>query len=182
MNRSTFVALFFSFFLCGCVQRAVSIKLDKDLELDSDTGYLLIGIESNVGLENIFISGARSFRLSREDIQQGTNYFLLEMPQGSYSIERIKANQWRYFDLTEGYWDFFVSPGVVSYVGHLNVGLVNARSQISELELENRSSEALAFMEASFPAILENRKIRYHGPGEDRFFEKVESLFNGEDV
>lgn len=170
----------FTLFLVGCVSKVSSIKLDVDSDLGKQSGYLLIGIESNIGLENIFIEGEKSFRLSREDLQKGTNYFLIEMPQGNYNFEKIKTSRWLRYELEDEYWEFKVQQGVVSYIGHLKVEGRGFWSRQLNLELENRSSEALAFMENDFPTILQNRKIRYGGPGEDKFFEKMEAIFNKE--
>lgn len=176
MRTSRFFCLFFCFFLASCAQKVSSLKVDIDIPLDEDMGYLLIGVETNAYIESVTIYGERSIKLTKEDLRSGTNYFLIDMPAGEYSISNVKLNSWWKMELKEGYWDFSVRPGSISYVGHLAIesyGFFFSRNQI---ELANRSSEALIFMEKEFPNILSKRQIYYDGPGEDPFLERMRSI------
>ena len=44
-----------------------------------------------------------------------------------------------------------------------------------DLKLANRSTEALLFMEEKFPSILQNRELRYDGPGTDPFLQRMQA-------
>jgi hypothetical protein len=160
--------------ITGCVSKVSTLEQDIDLQLDAETGYLLIGIETDANLEDILIIGERKIKLTGEDLSKGTQYILIDMPSGKYSINRIKMNFMWHTNLKEGYWDFDVSPGVVSYVGHINVDTRGRFRPISNVELENRSSEALVFMQKQYPNILGSRNLKYDGPGDDPFLEYVE--------
>lgn len=162
------------YLLSGCATKVSTLEKDVDISLDENYGYLLIGIETNSNLEEILIDGARSIKLTGKDVRKGTQYILVDMPSGNYSIEKIKVNKFWHTELTEGYWDFNVSSGVISYVGHINVETIGWWQPISIIELANRSSEAVIFMEKQYPKILSSRKIIYDGPGEDPFLEYVQ--------
>ncbi|WJG10541.1 hypothetical protein [Aliiglaciecola sp. LCG003] len=159
-------------FLTSCTVKVSSIKQDVDVELEHDAGYLLLGVDSNSDLDSIKIYGADNIRLTREDLRSGTQYILIDLEAGDYHIGNIKLNYFWYIDLEEGYWDFTVRRGEISYIGHLEVksrsSLWMLQSQ-SDVELVNRSTEALLFMESQFPTILENRTLNYTGPSSDPF-------------
>jgi hypothetical protein len=143
--------------------------------LANDMGYLLIGVETNSYIDQVIISGEKRIKLTKEDLRQGTNYFLIDMPAGDYSISKVKFNRWWKMSLKEGYWDFNVHPGTISYVGHLTIESYNYFFYKNQIELANRSSEALIFMEQNFPNILVKRKIQYDGPGEDPFLVRMQA-------
>ena len=76
------LTLFLSFLiiLTGCSSTVSSIKEDVDINLEKGMGYLLIGVELNINLEAIEISGKRDIRLGSQDLRPGTSYFLIDMP------------------------------------------------------------------------------------------------------
>lgn len=173
--------LLFCFLVAGCAQQVTSIKKDVDLPLESGMGYLLIGIETNFDLDSVFIEGPDYLKLTRDDLRRGTNYFLIDLPAGEYSFEKIKLNRWWKMELSEGYWDFEVVPNKISYVGHLQVKGAGWFAP-SKIVLENRSSQAYVFLQDEFPNILDKREITYEGPGEDPFLYYVQKGFFKEDV
>jgi hypothetical protein len=176
MHISRFFCICLCFFLVSCAQKVSSLKVDVDIPLDEDMGYLLIGVETNASIESVTIYGERSIKLTKEDLRSGTNYFLIDVPAGEYSISNVKLNSWWKMGLKEGYWDFSVRSGSISYVGHLAIesyGFFFLRNQI---ELSNRSSEALVFMEKDFPNILSKRQVYFDGPGEDPFLERMHTI------
>jgi hypothetical protein len=134
-------SLILSFLIISCAQQVSSIKDDKDtLEQQSNTGYLLIGVDLSYGLKYIDISGKKPIKLTEEDLRSGKSYFLIDMPAGDYAFKDIGLNHLFTYTLKKGYWDFQVEPGVISYVGHLRV---NSYGIGANAELENRSSQAL---------------------------------------
>ncbi len=166
-------------FLTSCTMKVSSIKQDVDLALDEDSGYLLLGVDTNVALQNVDIYGADNIRLSQNDLRPGSKFILIDLEAGDYSIRNIRFNVFMKSKLTDGYWDFTVMPGGISYVGHLEVNS-NFRfwnfNQDSTIELSNRSSEALIFMQQQFPNILTSRTLQYAGPGKDAFLQKMQQL------
>jgi hypothetical protein len=100
----------------------------------------------------------------------------LNLPAGHYNIEEINIIYWSDINLKDGFWGVDIKPGQISYVGHLQV-----RDQRDGyyVELENRSSLALMFLEENFKNLLANRQIVYTGPGQDRFFEYIGKLEAG---
>jgi hypothetical protein len=153
-----------------------SIDVDKDLELTSQEGYLLMSVETVRDLKKIIISGKKKIELTTNDLKEGSNYILLPLPAGKYKIEKVFTKNKIYFEfdehLEEGIWRFNVAPNVISYIGNLEA-VVSSSGWRGRFEFVNQSSQALEYLEKEFPTILESRKIQYTGPGEDRFFQLI---------
>lgn len=162
--------------LTGCVQSVKSLSQDVDLQLDSDEGYLLIGVESSRNLNSILIRGPRNLKLTSEDLQKGSQYILISVPAGHYTIDKVNFTSHYYMRLDDDAWGFKVEPMVISYVGDFELKKISIWNSNYRVELENRSSEALTFVENKFPNILKQRRIRYLGPGDDKFFEFLENV------
>ncbi|NVJ51846.1 MAG: hypothetical protein HWE11_15750, partial [Gammaproteobacteria bacterium] len=63
--------------LMGCVSKVSSIKLDQDALSDPNEGYLLLGINSDVSLTSIEISGPKNIKLTSADLREGSRYILV---------------------------------------------------------------------------------------------------------
>lgn len=164
-------------FLCACASQVSTIKQDRDLNLESNRGYILLGIETAHNLKSITIAGPEDIRLSHQDLRQGTNYLLVDLREGDYSIEKIQLDGYWRIELEEEKWQVQIRPGQINYVGHLE--LVSRGWGGYVTELVNRSSESLEFMEEKFPTILASREIIYGGPGKDFFYQTVKLLGEG---
>ena len=163
--------------LSSCSNTIEHTRQDKDVSLDANSGYLLMAVDLNRGVEAIEIDGPKDFELTKDDLQKQTNFFLIPLPQGNYKIERVRLNRYWRLDFDEDIWEFQVRPGVISYVGHLNLRSKGGFfSVFMYTDLQNNSSQARAFMETSFPNILSSRKLKYAGPGEDSFLDFAETL------
>lgn len=163
--------------LFGCAQKLEGLSKDVDIKLLENSGYLLIGIDTNRDLHSIVIGGEKSLILTDKDLQFGSHYILVHVPAGDYQFEDIKFGRYLYMELEEGYWNFEVKSNQVSYVGDLSVKTEGFWTVVSaDILLENRSTAALLFLESKFPNILQSRKVRYSGPGEDSFLEYAEGL------
>lgn len=175
---SRLLIICFAAFLVSCGSTKVSsIKKDVDIPLGENSGYLMLGVELTRNIKSIEISGARNVVLSSEDLEKVRNYFLIEMPAGDYQFDMIRFNRRYRMELKEGYWDFEVKPNEISYVGHLEVRTSGWWFANTFIELENRASDALIFLEENYPNILAAKKVRFRGPGEDKFFEYIEEHF-----
>lgn len=174
------VGILLSIVICilfGCAQKIEGISKDVDKQLTENSGYLLIGIDTNRGLDKLFIGGKKSLMLTDKDLQLGSSYILVDVPAGKYRIDDIKFGRYVSMELEQGYWDFEVKANQVSYIGDLYVkasGFWFVES--AQVLLENRSTSALLFLEKNFPNILNSRSLRYSGPGEDKFLEFAEGL------
>jgi len=169
------------FIMAGCAKSVSSIKTDQNKVLTNEAGYLLIGVETHRDLKGIHISGSRDILLSYNDLRQGSNFILIDLNAGKYVIEKIQLNNyWRIEMENEDYWDIEILPGKVNYVGHINIAKSGIWQTSYHIELVNKSSYAIEFMEKNFPKTLANRKMHYGGPGDDTFFsflnKKKESL------
>jgi hypothetical protein len=156
--------------ISACVQNVSSIKMDYDVLTNPTDGYLYIRINTASTLDNIEISGPTNIRLNRSDLRKGTNAIVVPLQAGKYQIDRIYQGR-GYYTLGDekDLWSFTVKPGVISYVGDLEI----ERSEYnrSYFELVNNSSAALEYLEEKFPKVLGTRGIEYWGPGKDYFFD-----------
>ncbi|WP_371196245.1 hypothetical protein [Glaciecola sp. SC05] len=164
-------------FLTGCNSTVTTLEKDTDLISTADKGYLLIGVETNRDLKSISISGPDNISLSHTDLNAGTNFILVDLSVGNYEINRITLDHWFRINLKdEENWQFTISSQSINYVGHLEIVNRGFFSTSARLELVNRSTEALEFMEDNFPTIYESKTLSYGGPGEDLFLEYLNSL------
>lgn len=164
-------------FLSGCNSTVTTLEQDTDLISTADKGYLLIGVETNRDLKSISISGPDRISLSHKDLNAGTNFILVDLSVGEYEIDRITLDRWFRINLKDGEnWQFTISSQSINYVGHLEIVNRGFFSSSARLELINRSTEAVEFMETNFPNINDSKTLSYGGPGEDFFFDYLNSL------
>ncbi|TQV88404.1 hypothetical protein [Aliikangiella coralliicola] len=166
--------------LNACATRVTSLKPNEVKQLEQDKGFILLGVETNRDLKLIKISGPQSIKLSSKDIKEGTNYLLVDLEAGTYTIDRVKLDDIFYMKFEEEEnWEFEILPGQISYVGHFEMSRRDSAyfwRVYADAELENRSSEALEFLEEKYPELLKVHKVKYAGPGQDRFFEFLNSV------
>jgi hypothetical protein len=184
MRRIVF-ALWCLLFVSSCATTVSSIKNDALVVNETNSssslnsGYLLIGVETNRDLKNIFISGMQTIKLSHEDLRFGTNYILINLAAGNYLVDSVALNSYQKLRLgDEENWHFKIKANTISYIGHLELQSRGFFSLLSRVELVNRSTEALEFMNSDFPTILAARKMYFGGPSDDYFFDYL----NGEVV
>ncbi|NMP16028.1 hypothetical protein [Thalassotalea sp. Y01] len=174
-NNILLVAILSIGLLTSCATKVSSIKDDIDNKLDKEEGYLLLAVDTNRPLREILISGTKLIKLTSDDLQKGSNYILINLPAGDYTIDEVKINfnaHIRGFE--DELWQFSVEKDKISYVGHLNATTYTYWYYAGgRFELLNKSSVALEYMEENFPQILAGRDMVYHGVGEDSFFELV---------
>jgi len=163
-----------AFFLTSCANHVTSIKKDVDITLDPVEGYLMMAVDTNYSLEWIKLWGKKNVILTKGDLKSGSNYILVNLPAGDYRIESIKLGRFTFNDFEKRLWSFSVKKGVISYVGHLEMESKGSYFSVSShIQLLNKSSFALEYLEDKFPNILNSRQIQYWGPGEDGFFTTV---------
>jgi len=171
--RTIWVVLGLMFILSSCATKVTSIKEDKNKLIKENSGFILFGVDTNRNLKSIQLSGPQKIKLTSEDIQKGTNYLLVDLKAGTYTIDKINFNNYMYLRLNDTDWKIEVKPQQISYVGHLELVTRGYWILTSHSELVNRSSEALEFMEDNYPNMLASRKLVYGGPGNDNFFDLV---------
>lgn len=175
------ICVFLLIILAGCSSTAENIKLDQDNITNIDNGYLLLGIDTNRDLKSIRLSGAASIELTHKDISADADYILIQLPAGQYTFNKIDLDRYFYLDFDEEkLWDFSVKSGKINYVGHLELFNRGFFSRSINIELLNKSSQALEFMEEQYPNILNARQITYTGAGEDSFLDFAHTPRAGE--
>lgn len=168
-----------SLLLMACGTTVQKLEQDVDKNLGADAGYLLIGIETDFDLKSIHISGPDTLILDHKDVNTEASYILVDAEAGIYTFEKIRLDSyWRLkLDDEDISWEFEIKPNQISYVGDFEVNIPHHwLIGPSYVELINRSSEALEFLEENFPNILASREIVYTGPGNDGFFDFVKTL------
>lgn len=164
--------LFLVLLLTACASKVSSIKQDNTNGLLKNGGYLLLGVQSNLDLKSLLIEGPKDVEISSADLKKGNGFVLIELPVGDYTLEELNLNQHFKRRLKdEENWHFKIHSGTINYIGHLEVITWQRGFLFSKVELVNRSSEALEFLEDKFTGLLTNFGINYGGPGEDLFFD-----------
>lgn len=163
--------------ISACASKVNNIKSDADRNLSADQGYVLLGIDTNRDLYQIILDGPTRIKLTAEDVAEGDSYILADLEAGEYSIDRLFIDKYRYYRFDEeDNFKFTVHPGSVSYVGHLETVTSGYWNPRTYLQLDNRSAQALVFMQENFPNINDKRKLFYGGPGEDSFLAFEEAM------
>lgn len=168
MNIWKFLLLASALVLVACSQKVNSINSTNPGELAKNNGYLLLSVDSVVNLEQLNVTGTTSIHIGAEDLAKGKHYILVDLPAGDYQITSAKLNHWWLIKLSDGFWNFSVRPGQISYIGELQLKGYSP-------ELENRSSMALQYLEQNHADLLKKFSVRFSGPGDDHYFEFVES-------
>ncbi len=177
VNTTTY--LFFAVLLTACATNVQSLKEDKKIQLAAEEGYLFLGVRTDSALSKLIISGRKKVALTSDDLKQGSNYILINLPAGKYEISLIQAGRLKWITDDDDLWSFEVKPTVVSYVVDLEI----ERSwRYARFALVNNSSRAYEFLEDRFKKIISETVVEYSGPGEDSFFKVVrENKVNGEE-
>lgn len=148
--------------------------LAKANDLEADQGWLLLMIHADMELHEIEFSGAESISIKRKDIPPGLSMQLRKVEAGEYTIRDVDITTFYRFTLTPDEWKFEVFPGAITYVGHFDVQSLS--SDRARLELVNRTSVALEYMQSEHNELLEQMPFKYGGPGEDMFLQELERL------
>ena len=162
-------------FISSCATQVISIKKDGSVELQPNEGFFLLGMESNTSLRQITISGPQNIILTSEDLRRGASYLLVNLPAGTYTIDRIFFNYSYRMSLRDSdKWKFRISSNKVTYIGHFELAVKRRGGwPVAYTELVNRSSEALEIMEKNYPIIFQNNSMSYGGPGRDDFIDYI---------
>ncbi len=180
-SRKPFFGVLPFVFLCllsSCTTHLTSVAPGDELTLQPDQGVLMLAIDTYVSLEELHLLGERKLVFSEEDLGRGTNYLIVPVPAGTYHfgpvyLEKsflrisIQPNK-QHLDL----WTFEIQPGVINYVGHLEI-INRGYWYTNEMVLLNNSSIAVEFLEREFDSLIDQYGLHYAGPGEDDFFEVV---------
>lgn len=160
--------------LTACASQVSSVKEDINVELDAKQGYLMLAVDTNYNLRDIRLYGKKNIVLTSEDLKAGSNYILASIPAGEYRVESIRIGSYIFKKFEKKLWSFEVKENVISYVGHLDMQTKSHFFSVSsKIQLLNKSSYALEYLEENFKNILASRKLQYWGPGKDAFFETV---------
>ena len=152
-----FIALMLAVALAGCATKS---SVDDGQKLETGEGFIALHIDSNIAgnLWYIEYSSTNNFMARLGDayrqttgvhVYNGQRYWLLNRPAGEY--------MWHQFNTGTATASlrasnrFRVKPGVITYVGHLQVHVAG-----NHLSLRARDGEAdmRRHLESTYPAIL----------------------------
>ncbi|MFQ3249424.1 hypothetical protein [Glaciecola sp.] len=157
-------------FLFACKSTVENIKVDNDLITSPDQGYLLIGIQTSHDLKSMLLTGQAGIELTHKDLSADADYILINLPAGDYKIRKIDLSKYFYLSFDEDLiWDFTIQAGKVNYIGHLEMFTRGYYRPSTYVDLVNKSSQALQFMQESYPTILNKRSLVFGGTGNDEF-------------
>ncbi|MCW9000944.1 MAG: hypothetical protein OQK04_19690, partial [Kangiellaceae bacterium] len=72
--------------LFSCSSKVNTLSTDKDIQLDSDTGYLFLTINSDFNYSRFSINGPQYIHLEGGDFYKGKNYYLVPVESGKYLV------------------------------------------------------------------------------------------------
>lgn len=157
--------------LNGCATTVTSMSQDTEVQLDNGYGYMLMAVNTNQPIQKMHISGPSDIVLTNKDLQKGTNYVIIPLPEGRYNIAKLELQLSKFeFEETE-HWKFKVEKNTISYIGEVQAEFYGWFNSNARYELINRSTDALVFLEDKFPNLLSKNKVIYGGYGEDFFLE-----------
>lgn len=172
MLRISFYVLLLQLLLGACSTQKNSLKSDEDIKINRGESYLLIGVDTTFPLESIVINapGFSQITLTKKDLQTGSNYILVNLPPGEYTISRVRVLSNYYFSMKEDDWRFKIAPQSINYAGNFKVRSKNWFTKGAFFEMVNESSIALEYLQEKFPQLLKRKLLRYVGPGQDDFY------------
>lgn len=168
--------------LTSCATKITKLEVDADKPLDEQSGYILLSVDTKIDLKSISMAGPKSLQITQDDLSAGSRFMLVEVPAGVYDFTEVRYISYIHVTLTEGAWHFRVEPGKINYIGNLTIkasGLFAALGFYTfepSVLLENKSVDALEFMQKNFPNILAARPLVYGGAGSDYFFPYAQKI------
>lgn len=150
--------------------------------LKKDEGYILIAIyvESGYLPTKITLEGTGwGNDITIKDLEGYNNYRLLAVSEGTYKFDRIYLNRKNYFNIEEQEFELKVVAGKVNYAGDLSIQTgMNSGHSGSTLDgamffFNNKSSQALKYLEKNHIEHLKNYPLNYSGRQRDHFFDYV---------
>jgi len=161
------------FFISSCAYQPLrAISVDKNVLLAAEDGYLFLALATDIGISSVEIDGPKRIEIINFNKFEKRNYFLGVVPKGQYKISKINlwGNRFYLLDNEDLPFSFTVKPETINYVGEVRLKRLDSDASI---ELINRSSLALEYLDEKFPELLLNRSIKYEGPGNDSFFNAI---------
>ncbi|WAJ72434.1 hypothetical protein [Catenovulum adriaticum] len=173
--------LYASLSLLAC---SVAIKPSTQIDIHDKqgkqyTGYILMGFDTLSHIEAVHIDGVINLTYEPDSAQLDNQFVLAQVPIGSYTFTQVETGIKKYELNDELKWDFDVSPGRINYIGNLEIQehLMLGYYQKNVVELVNKSSFAIQYLQATKPSLLKNIKLVYQGPGNDTFIDYVQNQF-----
>lgn len=144
---------------------------------NSVTGYLLFAVQSEAYIEKVNILGAISLSYSPNNDKQENAYILAEVPIGYYKFTGVKTGMYEIKANSEHTWSFNIESNTINYVGNLEL-LSKAKwcDNCFRLELANKSSFAIEYLESTHSELLAKTPLVYKGPGKDDFIEFSQTI------
>lgn len=148
--------------------------------LEAGVGFLVVQIDSDVGIERLDLDGRAIVR----DLQAGQHLWIIRLEEGSYrwtaarlaprsvGSGRIETKRIKVLDQEE--FEFDVEAGEVNYPGEIVVWLADPDDGIwGGVSFRNRNHSAMAVrkLSESHPELLAAHPLRYAGTRGDEFLQ-----------
>lgn len=153
-------------------------------ELSKDEGYILVAMKIEQGYVPSHITLDTEGWLSDlrfEKLKSNYNYWLVVVDAGSYTWNRVYLGKQTYIDLADQKYVINVEAGKINYAGHLSMytemnGSLNYLIGGARFYFNNKASQALEYMESSYPEVLAQYNLNYTGKEKDHFFEYAKAI------
>ena len=175
--RLRMCVIFLSALLTACAANVTSVDDAQPTETRDDMGYLVLGIDERSRFRSILMHGEDTVRITADSLIEGSNFIVYPLEAGDYNFDSFYLSSSFKVRLDSENWQVKIEPNKLTYVGHINVSMLGLFSGAA-IQLNNRSSEALAFLSSNYPKLLSQFEVAYGGPGDDPYMSYVATLSN----
>lgn len=178
MNISTYLRNRFIFaclpllFACSTKVSIVNEGVDLD-SINVDASYVLVGFDSKIDLKSISLSGPKNYVMTDAQVLRGDNFLLFPVVPGEYVLDRVQINNYFSVSLDESKWQINIAPKKINYIGHIEVFQNTNLYFGAPIELANRTSQAIEYLEDKHAKFYQSVGVVYSGPGYDHFIEFI---------
>ncbi|WP_111980280.1 hypothetical protein [Algibacillus agarilyticus] len=176
-TRLTKAKLVFCFVLClfavGCSQtlKPMTTQQSANSSTSKLTGYILFGLQSDAHIEHINIMGVPPLTYSPKNSLQHNHFILAEIPVGFYAFSSVETGLGLIEADGDHAWSFKIDSQKINYVGHLELQSLFKWCHCYRLQLANKSSFAVEYLQQTHTELLQQTDLVYKGPGSDTFID-----------
>jgi hypothetical protein len=133
--------------------------------LGSNEGLLVVHVRSNLPIQLIDLGGVQA----AEDLPEGTAVRLIGITAGTYRWSEIQLQGDRFLFPDDRLLRFHVDPGVINYVGMIDVERKGVSLALNALD---RTAMALERLRQRYPDLVANYRVVYSGPARHVFLDR----------
>ncbi|MDU0353669.1 hypothetical protein RS130_06745 [Paraglaciecola aquimarina] len=166
----------------GCARTIVPViesSKQNSAVLSANQGYILFAVQSDSYIEKVNIGGLRPLVYRPKSSGKLDTYILAAVPPGNYYFSSVETGRGEFDSDDEHDWDFKIKANAINYVGNLELlSRYKWCEYCFRVELSNKSSFAIEYLESEHPQLLNQYDLVYQGPGSDNFFEYIKGQIN----